>query len=148
MHLIFVFGTLKRGFPFHSRLAGASFLGHAVTLDPFPMFVAGAIFGPMMLDRPGRGLQVRGELYRVTEEGLAGVDEAENVGAPGNFRRSIEVRRSSGHRHSALAFFKHARLARPRRSGYLCSYHDRRFREPKARPLSLPPLRLLSPDAV
>lgn len=50
MHRLFVFGTLKRGFPLHERaLAGATWLGRGITVEAYPMFVAGRWFAPMML---------------------------------------------------------------------------------------------------
>ncbi len=144
MALIFVFGTLKRGFPMADKLKNTQFHGLAQTAQAFPMFVAGGIFGPMMLDSPGRGLRVRGELYDVSPEALAVVDKSEEVGSPGNFRRMIDVVKADGATVPALAFFKHPRLARPRHSGYLADYHDGRFKPKGRRPISQPPLKLLS----
>ncbi len=144
MTLIFVFGTLKRGFPFGDKLNGAKFRGVCRTARAFPMFVAGRVFGPMMLDRPGRGLRVSGELFEVTSEQLATVDEAEGVGQPGSFRKAIDLITAEGDSVSAEAFFKDARIARPRHGGYLQDYQDERFVSPAQRPASMPPLRLLS----
>ncbi len=69
--LVFVYGTLKRGFGNHHWLAGAPFLGEAELHDvvlhdlgPFPMAV------------PGEGT-VRGELYAVDADGLARLDRLE-----------------------------------------------------------------------
>ncbi|PZO79340.1 MAG: gamma-glutamylcyclotransferase [Mesorhizobium amorphae] len=147
MQLIFVFGTLKRGFPLHPKLHNAAYMGPGRTVEAFPMYVAGGIRGPMMIDRPGRGLRVVGELFGVSPEQLDGVDEAEEIGKPGNFRRLIPVVTAARQRLDALAFFKDERLARPRASGYLTHYHDGRFLPPKTRPSSLPPLHLLSKTA-
>ncbi|MBE7184790.1 MAG: gamma-glutamylcyclotransferase [Methylobacterium mesophilicum] len=144
MTLLFVFGTLKRGFPLHSAIDGARYLGLCQTVSPFPMMVAGHVYGPMMLDRPGRGLRIGGELYEAGGGVVASVEKAENNGDPGNYCRPIEVRMTGGLVLRALACFKDARLARPRHSGYLAHYQDRRFICPKERSPSMPPLRLLS----
>jgi hypothetical protein len=60
----FVFGTLKRGFPLHRHgLTGARFLGRRRTVERYPMVVASPRYAPMMLDRPGAGRHVVGEIY-------------------------------------------------------------------------------------
>ena len=55
-HLVFVYGTLKRGFHNHPALAsgGADFVRCGVTLEPYPL-VADEYFIPYLLDRPARG---------------------------------------------------------------------------------------------
>src|SRR5947199_722720 len=83
---VFVFGTLKRGFPLHHGMTGALFLGRYQTVRPFPMFVAGPWFAPMMMNEPGVGHHVIGELYDADEVQLARLDAMESLGKPGNFR--------------------------------------------------------------
>jgi gamma-glutamylaminecyclotransferase len=63
---LFVFGTLKRGFPLAPALDGARYLGAFRTVERYPMLVAGEWFAPMLLPQPGRGEHVAGELYEVT----------------------------------------------------------------------------------
>jgi gamma-glutamylcyclotransferase (GGCT)/AIG2-like uncharacterized protein YtfP len=61
---VFIYGTSKRGFPLHGKgLKGARYLGEVETVAPYPLYIAGSFYGPMMLDRPGEGLKVRGELF-------------------------------------------------------------------------------------
>ena len=136
MHRVFAFGTLKRGFPLHDRgLTGAVFLGRCRTLDPYPMFVAGTWFAPMMLDQPGIGLRVAGELYEVDDGALALIDRLESIGQAGNLRRTIMVELlDGGERHSAIVYMKSAELAQPAHTGYLEDYQDRRFVPPERRP--------------
>lgn len=65
MERVFVFGTLKKGFPLHERgMHGARYLGAYRTVQRFPMLIAGPWFAPMMLDAPGLGLHVSGELMK------------------------------------------------------------------------------------
>jgi gamma-glutamylaminecyclotransferase len=132
---VFAVGTLKRGFPLHERgLAGAPFLGIYRTVQPFPLLIAGPWFAPMLLDRPGLGLRVMGELYLVDESMMAGLDELESVGKPGNFRRLIQVERAgSGDIRPAFCFMKAPDLARPVHSDFLEDYQDRRFVPPEDR---------------
>ena len=126
---VFVFGTLKRGFPLHDTvLSDSTFLGDYKTRQPYPMVVAGPWFAPMMFDEPGEGLQVIGELYEVGDGILAALDRLESISEPGNLRVPIEIKSIEGtSRHFAHAYMKTRALARPMHTGYLPAYHDRRF---------------------
>jgi gamma-glutamylaminecyclotransferase len=128
-HRLFVFGTLKKGFPLHARgLAGLAFQGIYKTLRRFPMFVAGPRFAPMMLNEPGIGFQVHGELYHVEEPDIARLDMIESVGKPGHLRVAIEVEPvEGGPIVPAFAYMKERHLAEPAHSGFLETYNDRRF---------------------
>jgi gamma-glutamylaminecyclotransferase len=129
---LFVFGTLKKGFPFHGAcLDGATYLGAYRTVKAYPMFIAGPWFAPMMLDEPGNGFHVRGELYEIDPPRLAAIDAVESVGKPGNFRILIEVESIKGGRDCpAFAYVKSEELARPVHSACLADYQDRRFIPP------------------
>lgn len=66
---VFVFGTLKTSFPLHEQgLSGAKFLGGYRTRKRYPLLVAGPWFAPMMLNEPGVGCQIIGELYEVDDK--------------------------------------------------------------------------------
>ncbi|MBZ9742012.1 MULTISPECIES: gamma-glutamylcyclotransferase family protein [unclassified Mesorhizobium] len=126
---LFVFGTLKRGFPLHARgLSGARFLGAYKTRQRLPMLVAGPRFAPMMFNEPGTGYQVLGELYSVDAKRLVKLDRLESIGKPGNLRECISVEPIEGGQPLlALAYFKARHLAEPVHTGYLDCYVDRRF---------------------
>jgi len=132
LHLVFVFGTLKRGFPLHNLgLEGAKYLGVCRTVEAYPVVIAGPWFAPMMFDLRRSGVRVEGELYAVDDQQLARLDDLESVGTPGNFRRQLEVEMSSPRRVThAFAFMKDPRLAVPIHSDFLSAYHDRRFIPP------------------
>lgn len=92
MTKIFVFGTLKRGFPLHRRgRPGAEYLGWYRTAVPYTIIIAGRWFAPMMFDQPGIGKAVAGELYDVDAHCLRILDRLESIGEPGNFRNLINV---------------------------------------------------------
>lgn len=81
-HLIFVFGTLKEGFRnFHvnrARRVG----GDVVTAQPYPLYIIGPMCLPWLLDRPGEGVPVVGQLFEVDDETLAAMDRLERIDDP------------------------------------------------------------------
>ncbi|GAB2255782.1 hypothetical protein Droror1_Dr00009560 [Drosera rotundifolia] len=110
-HLIFVYGTLKRGFPNHTLLSSliatndAHFHGSNYrTLNPFPL-VCGPFRVPFLLHLPGQGHRVWGELYSLSDLGLERVDELEGVRV-GNYERlPIEVGDDEGGEVVAEGYF-------------------------------------------
>ncbi len=99
--IVFVYGTLKRGGRWHHLLGDAELLGGARTLAPHPLIVDDF---PYLLDEPGRGLIVEGELYRVNSRTLARLDELE--GHPHEYhRRRLPVRAGDGEPCEAWAYF-------------------------------------------
>ncbi|TKY67893.1 putative gamma-glutamylcyclotransferase [Spatholobus suberectus] len=82
--LIFTYGTLKRGFSNHTllqdlvRTGDASFVGTYRTAHKYPL-VCGPYRVPFLLNLPGSGRRVRGELYSVSTRGLARMDELEGT---------------------------------------------------------------------
>jgi 2,3-diphosphopglycerate-independent phosphoglycerate mutase len=88
--LLFVYGTLKRfeiNYPFWMGPEGrdnhgARFLGTAETCDAYPLFVTSAAFencSPALLNLPGEGYRVKGELYEVSHEKMRSLDILEDV---------------------------------------------------------------------
>ena len=128
-------GTLKRGFALHEQgLHDADHLGPYRTREALPMLIAGPWYAPMIFDQPGTGLQITGELYRVSRAALARLDMLESVGRPGNFRIVVEVEPiAAGGAGTAIVFVKSPELASPVHSGYLADYQDRRFIPPGER---------------
>jgi len=102
--LLFVYGTLKRGLGNHHVLvgAGAEFISEVRTVDPLPLVIDGL---PYLVDRPGEGHQVQGELYRVVrDEGWESLDRLE--GHPSFYcRRVIATVDENGERFEAWAYF-------------------------------------------
>lgn len=90
--LLFVYGSLKEGFPnFHAN-KGHRLPGRYRTVQRYPLYLAdGAL--PCLLPQPGSGLHVVGQLFEVNARQLAEMDALERVGEPGGYARlSIEVR--------------------------------------------------------
>ncbi|XP_076159711.1 gamma-glutamylaminecyclotransferase-like isoform X1 [Alosa pseudoharengus] len=92
MTQIFVYGTLKKGQPNYSRMLDpangrASFLGRASTIDKFPLVIAGQYNIPFLLNIPGKGHHVQGEVYSVDDQMLAFLDRFESI--PEMYQRTL-----------------------------------------------------------
>ncbi len=88
MPLLFVYGTLKRGDCRHRHMAGAKFLGQAVTSPGYRMFFLDDYPG---LSEDSRGGQIEGELYEVSTALLAHLDDVEGVADECFVRRPIQL---------------------------------------------------------
>src|SRR5688572_7545808 len=96
-HRVFVFGTLKEGFPNFAVNKGVRVPGAFRTVDRFPLFLVGERHVPWMLDLRGEGERVVGEVYEVDDAALAAMDQLERVGHPDGYRRAaIRVEGSGG----------------------------------------------------
>lgn len=75
-HLIFVYGTLKRGIHNHSLLADSIYHGEGQTVEKFRMLLPS--FPVILPDE--NGYPVKGELYQVDDEVLHRLDRLEGEG--------------------------------------------------------------------
>lgn len=86
--LIFVYGSLKRGYRLHQLLAGQEFLGAARTACQYRIYDLGEYPGLTEVDG---GVSVAGEVYRVSTECLQLLDDVEEVGAGMYARRPVNL---------------------------------------------------------
>ena len=90
-YTVFVYGTLKRGYPnAHVGMLRAAFCYEARTVERYPLVVGGKWFIPNLINEPGQGHQVRGEVYQVDDTVLAELDALETVHLPTGYRR-VEI---------------------------------------------------------
>ena len=75
-HRVFVYGTLKRGYPNNPLLEGSEFLGEAV---PVPTYKMVETSFPVIMPDPS-GKPVAGEIYTVDDATLARLDQLEREG--------------------------------------------------------------------
>ena len=94
-HLVFVYGTLKRGEPNYSliqpgkQVSGKSVLiGTGHTQNKFPLVIATRYNIPHLLDAVGKGNLVTGEIYSVDESMLNNLDILEGI--PKHYQRRRE----------------------------------------------------------
>ncbi|XP_055475195.1 gamma-glutamylaminecyclotransferase isoform X3 [Psammomys obesus] len=88
---VFVYGTLKRGQPNHKVMldrshGSAVFRGRGCTVESFPLVIAGEHNIPWLLNLPGKGRCVAGEIYEVDEKMLGFLDDFE--GCPSMYQRT------------------------------------------------------------
>jgi len=90
---IFVYGTLKSGFPnFHINV-GSRVPGEFTTVERFPLYIIGKAHIPWLVNKPGEGSHVSGQLFEVDAGALGQMDVLERIDEPGWYtRREIEVR--------------------------------------------------------
>jgi gamma-glutamylaminecyclotransferase len=93
MPLLFVYGSLKEGFPNFHVNKGRRRTGDFQTVDALPLYLFRGRL-PCLLPQPGQGLKVRGQLFEVDEKALGAMDALERVGEAGGYVRSrIQVAR-------------------------------------------------------
>lgn len=91
-HLVFVYGTLKAGFRNAHVNEGRPVGRSWSTVRPYPLYIIGRRRLPWLLDRPGEGQPVEGEVVAVNEAGLARMDALERLDDPTWYvRRRITV---------------------------------------------------------
>lgn len=83
-HRVFVYGTLKRGYPNNPLLEGSEFLGEAVTVLTYkavtvPAYKTVRSSFPVIMPDPS-GKPVAGEIYSVDDATLARLDQLEREG--------------------------------------------------------------------
>ncbi len=91
-HQIFVFGTLKDGFPNFSVNDGTRIAGRFLTKPLYELYLVGSRYTPWMIPDQGDGVAIAGEVYSVDDDGLARMDELERIHYPDGYQRaSIDV---------------------------------------------------------
>jgi len=89
--IVFVYGSLKKGKKLHSYLKNSKFLGNATTCEKYPMILSKEGWYPYLIDKPGMGYYIKGEVYNITPNTLKLLDKVEE--APNYyFRKKICVK--------------------------------------------------------
>lgn len=112
-HFVFVFGTLKEGFPNFHINQGVRVPGVFCTTQRYPLYLVGERHSPWLVNDPGHGEHVRGQVFEVDRAGLNAMDTLERISEPDGYRRvTVEVANvdepdSAG--RQAFAYLKQAR---------------------------------------
>jgi gamma-glutamylaminecyclotransferase len=126
-NLVFVYGTLKKGFPNHAKYMGTSkLLGNYRTVEKYPLFLTGERYVPCMVNRPGVGYQVEGEIYDVDDDTLKMLDALERTNQPDGYTRQmirfIASDRINSDQREAHVYLTALGNTMDQRSAYLKSY--------------------------
>ena len=76
--LVFVYGTLKRGYRLHHHLADQSFVCEAETVSQYRLVKLGWYPG-LVRSATNQGVCVQGEVWNITDECLVVLDAVEEV---------------------------------------------------------------------
>lgn len=87
MEVVFVYGTLKEGFPNFHINQGRRLPGSWRTEAAYALYLVGSRSSPWMRAEAVNGLSVRGQLFEVSADGLAAMDRLERVDAEDGYRR-------------------------------------------------------------
>ncbi|NXX73944.1 GGACT glutamylaminecyclotransferase, partial [Urocolius indicus] len=92
MARVFVYGTLKKGQPNYRHMISpsnglAKFQGRGRTAEKYPVVITGKYNIPYMLNLPGKGYQIDGDIYTVDDQMLQFLDEFE--GCPETYQRTL-----------------------------------------------------------
>jgi gamma-glutamylcyclotransferase (GGCT)/AIG2-like uncharacterized protein YtfP len=91
-HLLFVYGTLKRNFQWHSKyMSECEFVGAGITMDRIALVVGDSGVPYCLVSGNGSEKRIVGEVYRVSEEELEGMDANEGVEKGHYIRRKVAV---------------------------------------------------------
>src|SRR5690349_20975370 len=115
MPLVFVYGTLKAGFPNAATNRGRLVAAAATTLEPWPLYLVSERSVPWLIDSKGEGVRITGELYEVDDDALSAMDRLERIDAPDGYRRrTITVSMpGDGSTHEAQVYLKEPRQLSP-----------------------------------
>ena len=87
MYSVFVFGTLKQGFPNSSANNGSRVAGEFLTINRYPLYLVGERYSPWLVLSEGEGLQIRGQVFTVDEATLGDMDRLERIHKTDGYRR-------------------------------------------------------------
>lgn len=99
--VIFVYGTLKQGFPNHGHISSQRYLGVAKTKPKYAMYRYGSYPGLVEAElaasggfEPPHDVLIHGELYEVNDQALVHLDRLEGVGSGLFERKPLEIQES------------------------------------------------------
>lgn len=132
-NLVFVYGTLKKDFPNNMFYLNTSkYIGDYKTVEHYPLIVSGDRYSPWLLDEAGKGFQVKGELYSVSDTVLKLLDVLELTSDIDNgfHRKEIFIETINGksiHRVYAYTYLRYRNQIIKQHTDYLDDYQDRRW---------------------
>jgi len=123
-HKLFVYGTLRQGYHWHSKFLSTSRKTcDAKTIEKYPLVVGKSCVPYLLGDLPNTGNSIIGEVWEVDDVTLQNLDEYEGIGKGYYSRRTIPVASKNGNaKMEADAYFKTESSPELRESPYLEEY--------------------------
>ena len=87
MHKVFVFGTLKEGFPNFKTNKGIRYRGDFETKESFPLYLVGERYSPWLILSSGEGHKVKGQVFEVSDKALNAMDLLERIDQIDGYRK-------------------------------------------------------------
>lgn len=87
MYSVFLFGTLKEGFPNSNTNKGSRVAGDFLTKNRYPLYLVGERYSPWLVLSEGEGFQVGGQVFTVDEATLDDMDHLERIHHADGYRR-------------------------------------------------------------
>ncbi|MEH6582238.1 MAG: gamma-glutamylcyclotransferase family protein [Halioglobus sp.] len=105
MNKLFIFGTLKEGFPNFEKNGGTRIRGEFRTAEMYPLYLVGERYSPWLIDTPGKGNYIRGQLFEASAETLKKMDRLERIEAIDGYRRkTIQIQKIGSDTRLITAF--------------------------------------------
>jgi len=86
--VVFIYGTLKEGFPNFGTNAGVRLEGSVRTIQSLPVYLVGERRVPWLLQQPGVGFRVVGQIFEVDAGALEAMDRLEGTHEVDGYRRA------------------------------------------------------------
>lgn len=109
-HLVFVYGTLKQGFPNFVNNHGTRLPGDFTTVERYPLYLVGERHSPWLLNRAGDGERVTGQVFEVDSAALATMDALERITEADGYRR-VELALVPAHGVDVITAFAYLKQA-------------------------------------
>ncbi|WP_295890644.1 gamma-glutamylcyclotransferase [uncultured Vibrio sp.] len=89
MHKVFVFGTLKEGFPNYKTNKGTRFRGDFVTENNYSLYLVGERYSPWLVLDSNSETPVIGQVFEVSNDAISAMDKLERINEPDGYRKVI-----------------------------------------------------------
>ncbi len=109
MHHIFVYGTLKEGFPNFDLNKGQRIPGNYVTKVRYPLYIVGDRHSPWLVSQPNVGTQVKGQVFVVDDLAILEMDRLERISEPDGYKR-MKIQILNLETLNELTVFAHMKL--------------------------------------
>lgn len=103
MDLLFVYGSMKKGFRNHFRMEKENFIGNAITKEKYSMYPDSNYSFPYAI-KENQEFNLKGELYEIKNIGFSILDDFEGV--PTYYQREIIPVICDDKEHNAYIYFR------------------------------------------